>query len=45
MTKDVFVGFKKACPEDKIIKNDWVTKRAVKVPEHSGDVVLTTFKE
>lgn len=38
MTKEVFLGFKRQCPDDSIVKDNLISKKSVKVPEHGGDV-------
>ncbi|WP_425080378.1 adenylate/guanylate cyclase domain-containing protein [Ruegeria arenilitoris] len=50
MTREVFSGYEKACPDAKSIKNGWYKKKAVKIPEYNGDifggdVIFTIFDE
>lgn len=48
MTKEVFLGFKKACSEHNIVEKNLITKKSVKTPEYGGDiyggdVIFTAF--
>jgi len=49
MTKEVFAGFKKACPDDNIIQKNWIQKKSLRTAEYGGevyggDVTFTAFK-
>lgn len=50
MTKAVYDGLKKACPNDNAVKNDWWTKKDLDVKDYfgevyGGDVIFTDAKE